>query len=339
MLDFLKIPKARAVLDDGTVEDVVLPTSLARAEAVAYDPDRHKGKLHCPSCDVKLHFNRGSAVMCGGTMQGQRPHFKTNPGHAHDPACVYIVEPHDDHDSDVDRTRGFRIHLNLSALSNLFNERAHHYQRAEGRKLVTHDPRLAGRESLAVQTASDLVTRLLKNGDPARIRDSVVVQGKYVLPWHQFFIRHAPDGKPHVRYHGLVERLQRMNKGARLPVLMEIIADQGAQWHQRGDSGVIDSRKFFWRRSEAGAEFIAPRLYLDPPAHGKLAVETARALQDMTKEQGVYLVLGFARLHTYQTRNGLLHALNISVADESQVARVNIRDIRKKPDPSVLTPG
>jgi hypothetical protein len=134
-----------------------------------------------------------------------------------------------------------------------------------------------------------------------------------------------------------------MNKGARVPVLMEIVADQGAQWHQRGDSGVIESQKFFWRRSEAGAEFIAPRLYLDPPAHGKLAVETARALQDMTKERGVYLVLGFARLHTYPTRTGLLHALNISVSDESQLARVNIRDIRKKPDPSLplapLTPG
>ncbi len=338
MLDFLKIPKARAVLDDGTVEDVVLPTALARVDAVAYDPDRHKGKLHCPSCDVKVHFNRGSAVMCGGTMQGQRPHFKTNPGNPHDPSCAYIVTYDDVEHEEVDRTRGYRIHLNLAALSTLFNERARHYQRADGRRIVTDDPRLVGRESLAVQSASDLITRLLKNGDPARIRDSVVVQGKHILPWNQFFIRHSSDGKDNTRFHALTERLLGMNKGARVPVLMEIRADQPAQWNQRGDAGVMDSQKFFWRRNDGGAEFIAPRLYLDPPAHGKMAAETAHLLQAITSEAGAYLVMGFARLHTYQTRTGLLHALNISVSDESQIARVELRNLRKKVAAPALAP-
>lgn len=196
------IPEARFIRPNGT-EIFVVPTgALIDAKEINttthyYEPE-HKGHLKCPHCDADVRFRNGSTSVRGSSEKGRRDHFALFPGGFHDKGCDLENNPAYRRPLIVDRTKGFRIHINTSGYSDVFNEKSGVYDGGP----LTDELRL--REPVSIKSANDLV-KLLERGEFERIQDSIVIFRNKQLSWNDFFIR-TEEGNPRVAK--LVDRLE-----------------------------------------------------------------------------------------------------------------------------------
>lgn len=309
-IDTLHISEARLIGEDGKVTFVqpALEGEYLRPGRVAYDKDIHYKKLVCSHCNVRVDFNKGAGVNSGGAnLRGSRPHFKKAPKQDHELSCDLPKLGPQHSDSEIDTSIGFRIHLNAD-----FNAPLNHgkpvYERGQGGKVVANDDRLKPaektidlgqgqtktinvyRETLVVRNVNDIVN-LMRRGELKRLKDSLVVNN-VALPWNRFAIL----GENRLR--NLVHRLR---NGASHPVILKVGV------YQPADGNYAESAKVFFERTEKGASFIIPRIYMD-------GADTV----DAFPARGEYLVLGLPRL-SFNKQSGA-YFLNISLKDAACVA-------------------
>lgn len=309
----LHIPEARFVAADGSVQLVQPATEGARLRPgrVAYDPAQHRLKLMCPYCDVRVDFNKGSGAACGAQVEGARAHFKKARGQEHATHCNL---PHvmGDSDSIIDKAAPYRVHLNMN-LGGRYDPSRPVYQRMPNGKVVAHDPRLQPelrvvndhgvarevkvyKEAQSIRTVKDLHD-LMRRGEAERLRGALVVHNT-VTPWTDFAIMNTP------RLQRLMDRL--MN-GASHPVLLHVSMANMPQNH-------VEGAKVFYKRDQAGAHFIVPRVFLDGP-------QTKPAFS----QPGDYLVVGVPRAH-FNERSGT-YFLNLSIKSPDQVMAFSPQDL------------
>lgn len=301
----LHIPEARFIEGDGTVR-LVQPVSAGervRPGRVAYDPEKHRMKLMCPYCDVRVDFNKGSGAACGAQVDGARAHFKKARGQEHAADCDL---PHvlGDSDSIVDKHAPYRVHLNMN-LGGRYNVMRPIYERMPNGKVVAHDGRLQPemrlindhglprevkvyKEAVSIREVKDLHD-LMRRGEGERLRGSLVVHNA-VTPWTDFAVLNKK------RLKALMDRLL---NGASHPVMLHVCMEQKPQHH-------VEGAKVFYKRDERGAHFIVPRVFLDGP-------ETRQAFD----KPGNYLVVGIPRVQ-FNERSGAFF-LNMSVKSPAQV--------------------
>ena len=154
---------------------------------------REKFNLVCPQCKkAGLVFSFGSQnpdgtinSISGVDISGNPAHLKTKPGHIHERTCKGIVVPHESHE--IDDTKGYRIHLNLSTIPERDPRSQRLVERLPGGKIIILDEDLKDREPLSVTKIKDLITPM-RSGKIEKLQYAVVVRGNRKIPWSQFMI-------------------------------------------------------------------------------------------------------------------------------------------------------
>jgi hypothetical protein len=294
----LRMPEARCA-DSG---EIVQPTAKnLRPGHVAYGA-WHKGRLRCAFCDASVHYNAGSPVIAGG-HHGRQAHFVTDPGSAHDGRCL-LPPAKDAHRAEIDRAKGYRIHINTLDYSDQFNLAAGPYERDEDGRLKLKDPSLKAMETVAVRQVED-IARLIRRGDFERLNKSVVMLADRAepLPWEQFLIRYNRKGGGQPRFEGLADRILCKEF---LPAAVEIVAG-GARGNR------VESRPVPAGFLHGRTLTVVPQVWLNNR-------DDTRVMGCMDRP-GRYLVLGVPTLsRPVEYRDGgLARYLNIGVTDIRQV--------------------
>ena len=266
-----------------------------------YDEAVHGKALSCRHCNARVHFNRGSGARCGSNFPGARPHFKTNPGHAHDENCKWPqreLAAHSTHN--YDPGKGWRIHLNFGNPANV--PVSPFYVQHDDHRIEARDADLKDRAPYAVNTAEDVVS-LIKQGDFQRLMGSRVIYEHYNLGWEQFFIR-ADKREGYSRFSNLVSALQ---NGQKRPVLMEFnAASRGAKGQLVGHALTLP-----------GGDRLTVQIW--PDGNGlKDTFAAASAAQ---------FVMGEARLRSFAEGNHRHHFINISVKSSGQITAVSAKQL------------
>ncbi len=313
----LLMPFARFKPDAGDVQYVRPQGHFLQSGQTAYYQALHKNHLECPCCDTQVLHRKAAPVIAGG-HKGRPAFFATFPKRDHEDSCPL---PREDSDNKrYDKSRGYRIHINLPDYSDLFNHEAGPYERDENGRLRLKDQTLASCQPKAVSAIEDVV-KLIRSGDFTRLKDSVVMMADREAPltWNQFLIRLSTNGGMHNRHLALMDRV--LSKSYQ-PAAVEIeITDKTWPSRERWKAGSLSaqSKPIFAGRFNDKPEWLIPRIWLDNRDDTRV--------QFALCDPGHYLVLGIPRVSRFfgQTR-----FLDIKVTDHRQVMRVDFDDLIKK---------
>lgn len=298
---------------------------------VQYYARDHKGHLLCLHCDAGVHLRDiPAAAIAGSSLKSSVPYYALNRGQKHDSACDFYTEPKSPAPRrPVDKTKGYRININVQEF-NHFTKEDGTYSR-NGAITTINDEDFADRERRVVKHVDDLV-EILQTKDAARIRDSVVVFNNEPLPWEKFFIRYNHKGNDQPRFIDLVERLKKAGPGEQIYCLMELQVAKPRLGVPRQKRNSVTSRAIPYLKNEDGTNSdIIPSAFIDfdgARANAFVAMEFSQG--------GHYLTLGLVTLN--QSDDGA-YFINMRIADDGQVAVVNIENIaRQRPDASKNLP-
>ncbi len=308
----LLIPEARFIRSNGTAVFVVpRGTPIEDARTVRYDPLVHKGHLKCPHCEADIRFREGSVSVRGSSEAGRRGHFALFPGGHHDAGCEVEKSPQYRRPLPIDKTKGFRIHINTSGYSDVFNEKSGVY---DGGSLP---PELRVREPISIKSAAELVTLLERahaRGEFDRINGSIVIFRNKSLSWQEFLVR--PDRTGNGRVAALVDRLESPDS----PHICAIVLDNQTPKQFSWDDREIEFRDVYMKR---GHRRERARLFVSIPDARNTILNTAFS------EAGSYLVLGMPTMRSYDTKKGPVHFLNIKVDRLDALTPFNPASLRK----------
>jgi hypothetical protein len=313
----LLMPFARFKSETGDVQYVRPQGHFLQNGQTVYYEALHKNHLECPCCDTPVLHRKAAPVIASG-HKGFPAFFATFPRRDHEDSCPL---PREKHDRKIyDQSRGYRIHVNLPDYSDLFNHAAGPYERDENNRLRLKDQMLATRQPKAVSGIEDVV-KLIRSGDFARLKDSVVMLAdrEQPLSWNQFLIRLSTNGGTHNRHLALMDRaLSKLYQPA--VVEIEITDKTWPNKHEwRAGKLSAQSKPIFAGRFDNKAEWLIPRIWLDNPKDTRV--------QYALCDPGHYLVLGIPRVSKFfgQTR-----FLDISVTDHRQVMQVDFDSLIKQ---------
>jgi hypothetical protein len=301
-----------------------LPQHKGRSPLPAFDPANDRGKGLCPDkrCGAHLTFYREMEAVAGGA-DGYAAHFKLKAGDHHMSACPYEAPPQDEDTpptdpSKVDPDKGYRIHYNLAGITNQF-------QRASGPVITRrddghfeiHDADIADRERLSARTAGEFGV-IMRNRDPARLRDSAIVHGQGVFPWPEFFVRTGQIGqhRSFKRWIGLAERLM---DGERQPLLFAFdFAKPHTKMTETGN----------WKRLVIGLD---PFRVVDPNDAKRVVLVQPRVVLNhkdiwqIGQTPGEYLGLCQPRLMQHPQRPDF-YFLDLKINTPDNIVASNLRD-------------
>lgn len=289
---------------------------------VRYYARDHKGHLQCLHCDAGVHLRDiPSAAVAGSSLKSSVPYYALNRGQTHDQECEFYAEPKAPSTRRaIDKTKGYQININVQDF-NHFTKEDGVYSR-KGAIATINDDDLADRELLVIRHVNDLVDMLAEK-DAMRIRDSVVVFNNDVLPWEKFFIRYNHKGNDQPRFTGLVERLKNEGPDAQVFCLMELQVAKPRYGSYGEKRKSVTSKRIPYQKNEDGTNRdIIPGAYIDfdgARANAFVAMEFSRGHH--------YLALGLVSLR--QSDDGA-YFLNMRIANEGQVAVVNIENIARE---------
>lgn len=201
--------KARYTNDRGDVKTLQIRKSGSSLEEGAewYGVQGKYHDLFCAHCDAPVHYSQGSQSIAGSSLNGQSPYFATDPKAQHADDCEWGLKKKVNPPRFVDKTKGYRVHINVQGYSDLFNSASGAYARDAKGRIVAQEKDLKDRERVVIHNVSDFASFLQKK-DMDRIAKSRVVFRNQVLDWNDFFFRY---GKPS-RYKSLAEELSTRSK-------------------------------------------------------------------------------------------------------------------------------
>jgi hypothetical protein len=306
MTDDKDISEARFIKPDGTVKIVQAGGEL-RPGNVRYDRHTHEGHLKCLCCDAASRLKSGGASRGGSSAPNTTPpHFAVA---RHKKDCVDYLRHSTPSTQKVDRTRGYRLHLNMSAFSDVFNDRSGVYDISQGGRITINDPDLQGRESFAVNDMKELVA-FMNWADPKRLADTVPIFRNKKLDWGQFFV----DMSDPAAAASLADRAKARKKGEAPPfALLKIETTRSYVGHRWGKVEPLPLDPFDGGATKARRpRDVYLQIWLDK--------------QDMPgvtwgfHGKGEYYVLGTVR-HGLEKENGPRKRdwVNVSIQDPRQI--------------------
>ncbi len=310
--------KARYIDPWGNTKTVQIPKLGNPLEAGAewYGGQGKYHALFCAHCAADVHYNGGSQSIAGSSLKGQSAYFATNPSSSHTDDCAWDLKKRAASAPVIDRTKGYRIHINTQEYSDLFNNASGVYARDEAGVVVTRDADMKDRERVVVHGVRDFI-RFLETADPARVAQSRVVYRNNVVDWDDFFFRY---GKPR-RYFGLAKDLSAGSKTAEPRFgLFEIRTDK--MYYIKGHKAFdIASDEIPTSVMDEDNRMVSIRPVVKIPA-----------LRDKVFPQfeggaGHFLVLGQVFLNRFEGDLKTIDYLNIRVTQPEQIEQANIENI------------
>lgn len=312
-------PEARFLKPDGT-EQVVQGWGPLREGNVRYDKYVHKDHIKCLCCNAAMRLQEGSAAAGGSSGTGRTSYF--TPVKKHEEDCIRALHRPAPVEQKIDRTKGYRIHINTRQFSSEFNKRSGVYEvSAEGHVIAINDPDLKDREVYVVKDIQDMIA-LMKKADGKRLSDSKVIFGNESIDWKDFCI---PFDMP-ARYRKLTARAITAKGEDELPfALMEIHTTKG--------------RVFRGFSPQAGSNIPASRIDFGRDKRGIIReIEPSADIKNRDnthvmwgfQDAGTYLVMGVVRHHTFEGDRRTIEYLNVSVDHPGQFQKASMENIRRE---------
>lgn len=307
-----------------TGQVIRLPSDRLREGDAHYDHAAHKGKLKCPCCDARVHFNKGNPLSGGGNLEGQSEHFHTNPKQHHEDACRVAIEKlaREDRERDViDPAKGFVINLNM--LGNFSRAAGRFYERrSDGYMHRTEEfkKRTEGMERIAIRSVSDFV-EFLRTKSVARISNSIIVSGSYLSPWQKFCISNKER---------TIDLIRSLREGRNKPCLIPVDICGELQLSLEFGKSTDKKNQIKSALIDIGRD-VKGRQW-----HAQIIINTDRALSHLFMNTGKYLVAGkvqredFPASHPNNKSRDNIIFLNISIDDPTQVMRTDIMEIARE---------
>lgn len=307
---------------DGQDGRFALPSKAPFSAIPAFDPKAHRGKALCPNtrCSAKLTFYKAAQTVAGGEA-GYPAHFKLKAGSAHIANCPYEGEKHEDTGAsrEVDYTKGYRIHYNPPKITQYFMAASGPIiARGPDGHFECRDPDMADREVLHARNVAEF-ERLLRNADPARMRDSYILHAQGKFPFMEFLVRTPVlDGKPsYKRWIGLAERLL---EGKAQPAMIVFEFDRKHATTTRGNWTHVDIplHSFVMKHPKTDEMIVVqPHIILNKPG-----------VFELGQQPSEYMAFGIPtikRLDPRYTRGPMpVYALDMIVNTRSAIAESDI---------------
>ena len=267
-----------------------------------------------------MRFQEGSAAAGGSSATGRPSYF--TPVKKHEDDCIRALHQTSPEGQKVDRTKGYRIHINTLFFSDEFNKRSGVYEvSANGHVIGINDDDLRDREIYIVRDVEDVIA-LMKKGNPKRLKDSKVIFGNESADWLDFCI---PFNRPH-RYQKLVERAIAAKSEDELPfALMEIRTMEGRVFRgfspAKGSS--IPAERIPFGRDDRGK-----KREIEPSAdvRNRHNTHVMWAFQDPDH----FLVMGVVRHNTFKGDFKTVEYLNVRIDHEGQLRKVDMENLEKE---------
>lgn len=307
------IPEARYIAPDGKTLFVLPPNTPWKEDSVYFNEQEHRGNLLCPCCDEPVTFRHGTKSTAGSTFGGRRGHFALFPGGHHRLGCEIEASAQYQRRPSIDKSKGYRIHLNTRHYSNAFNEETGVYGRGPDGRTIILDPDFRDREIYRLKSVHDLVT-LLERGENTRLNDSKLVFRNEVLKWDEFFIRASVDNK-HPRFIDLLNRLER-NKKRETYCAMVVRTDKSLMASPKHPFLTFSSIPI--ARDNGIFESIRPEVFVRDADNYQL--------RSMFYKAGSYLIMGVPRHSVYDGRDGRTHTIKITLDSLDAAVRFDIRE-------------
>ena len=296
-----------------------------------YDEAKHKGHLHCYDCDARVTMVRAVESKAGSNFGEVPAHYTTVPNSPHADICETtrrreISLPDR---NKIDRTKGFRIHLNLfrsGVIENLNNEFGpaagngpYGRDRFKARLIGPEAETLRQMETFAVNRIDDLIEFLSKK-EVSRIKESRVIHRNASIPFSDFVLSYDPDLENGI-HKKFIRFLRGVNKWGKKsqPVMMEIITD----------------RSYGGRSLKYGEPILSRPIVIPPEREGGKPVIIRPQLisrsyeMDWTFTQpGKYLAVGRATMERAETLDAIEYIISMRVAEGKQVKKADLSIIR-----------
>ncbi len=316
----LYIPEARYIKADG-LEQIIQPVGTRlRPGSAYYNRYEHKGHIKCLCCESPMRFHEGSSVAGGSSGVGARSYFA--PVKKHDDDCIRSLHKPSPEGQKVDRTKGYRIHINTREFSSEFNKRSGVYEvNQDGYVTAINDPDLKDREIYVVKDVKDVVALMVK-GNPRHLKDSKVIFGNESVDWLDFCIPLNRED----RYRKLVDRAIAAKSEDELPF---------ALLHIRTTEG----RVFRGFEPQAGSNIPATRIPYGRDDRGKKReIEPSADVKNRHnthvmwgfQDKGDYLVMGVVRHNTFKGDFKTIEYLNVTVDHAGQFQKVDMDNLEKE---------
>lgn len=314
----LLIPEARYIAPDGKTLFVLPPDTPWKEQSVYYNKREHTGHLLCPCCDEPVRFRHRTESTAGSSFGGRRGHFALFPGGHHRHGCEIETRKQYVRPLNVDKTRGYRIHINTRHYSDAFNDHAGVYGRGPDGRTAILDPDFRDREIYRINSVRDLVA-LLGRGEIGRLNDSKLVFRNQALTWNEFFIRADRRHNRHPRFINLLNRLE----GAReQETYCAMVVDTDKPLHASHKNPFLKFSDIHIARNNGLVETIRPAVHVRNADDYRL--------REMFYKAGTYLIMGVPRLSVFDTRFGRVHTIQIALDSQDAAIAFDIHDVARQ---------
>lgn len=312
-------PEARFIKPDG-MEQIVQAWGPLREGNVRYDKYVHKGHIKCLCCAASMRLQEGSVAAGGSSGSGRSSYF--TPVKKHEDDCIRALRRDAPEGQKIDRTKGYRIHINTREFSSEFNKRSGVYEIGnEGHVIGINDDDLRDRETYVVKDVQDVIA-LMKKADGKRLVDSRVIFGNESIDWNDFCI---PFDMPD-RYRKLAKRAINAKGENELPfALLEIHTTKGRVF--RGFSSLSNS-SIPAQRIDFGRDKRGIVREIEPSADVKNRHNTH--VMWGFQDADTYLVMGVVRHNTFEGDKRTIEYLNVSIDHPGQFEKTSMENIRKE---------
>lgn len=220
----------------------------------------HKGHLHCPGCNARVHFVKAVGSMNGSKHAGNDNHFQTNPGSAHEASCeIGQKQKEQEPREKPDRNLGAVINLN-----SLILERDDPVESLIGGELRREfgkaaNPETKGMERISVRSLAD-VLKFIHRNSRERVEQSVVHFQGQEIPFPLYLQSLDNDAKS---VKALIKSLRQQDVKVQ-PILFDVDHSSIEKGQNSGKENMIKTKSVFLGKTDKGIKhFAVIRFFID----------------------------------------------------------------------------
>lgn len=299
--EFKDISEARLIKPNG--QEIIVQTGGPLRPGNVYYNTHMEGDLKCLCCDATSRHKGGQRSRGGSSGTGQHAHFAVT---RHQKDCVDYLRHADAKTQTIDRTKGYRLHLNTMDFSSVYNKRSGAYDVSQNGRITISDPDLKDRESFAVNDLKELI-KFLNWADPKRLKDTVVIFKNKKLDLDEVLV----DMSDPYQVAALADRAHARRKGEVPPfALLKLDLKRGFTQAKWGKSDPVPLEPF-----DAGVT----KANRKREVHLQIYVDN-RDIRDVLGSKGEILMLVMVRHGVRSDKNAALRDwLNVKIDDHRQI--------------------
>ena len=313
-----KTPSVARFVDPRSGEEQTVQLGLPLQDGnIRYEEAFHKGHLQCQFCNAAVREQGAEDSLAGSSAKGRGAFF--TPEKQHDADCALKKQtPSKKPRTKIDHTKGYRVHVDTSQFSELFNVQSGVYDVTKGGRIASVDPDLKNRESYRVKSAADFIA-FIEKADPKRLNDSVIIFRNKAWKWEEVCIRYGKEA----RFKEVVERAKKADP-SEMPLVLMQVDHPSMRWGEfKKPFTTIRSEEFIphGRDDRGFKRRIIPTIEVVNGSTYGLAMTFSKA--------GSVFVMGLLKVETWTGDYITEDQAIVRVDRAAQVANVNIANLSK----------